>query len=407
MTSRSAEATIKGYYYQFDTTILRLLELKNPSDVIAIEGIEDIDIHTATESTAVQCKYLSKQNFTNSSVREPITLMLDHFVLNQSSPINYVLYAHFEKEHGGAVKIISLKDLKEILTYSEKKVQKSHHIDNGISDTVLKSFLKKFKMVFGVKFEDQQSSVILKLKTYFSCSDFEADAFYYNNGLRNVIDISILKDANKRKLSKAQFLTAIDTAKQLYNEWYIRLKSKAEFLKQISHSIKATKANVASKSRHIIISEEILNANNSELNFIGMVENLVHTYYRMGHALRDAKPPTLILDVDQQHLTEIKKQLIGSNLVFNDGYEHLFFSADFFDRPPIINVTTSKAKLSKSSYQFRLISLATLLEHFSRITEPKVVMNFSKKESPYEKSTTYSLFDIKHCETLKDISTLI
>ncbi len=85
MTTRAANATIKGYYYQFDTSILKVLELSANSDSITVEGIEDIDINTATENTAIQCKYLSKPQFTNSSVRKPIMLMLEHFV-NPSTP---------------------------------------------------------------------------------------------------------------------------------------------------------------------------------------------------------------------------------------------------------------------------------------------------------------------------------
>ena len=44
MTTRAADATIKGYYYQFDTSILKLLDLSTNSDTVTIEGIEDIDI---------------------------------------------------------------------------------------------------------------------------------------------------------------------------------------------------------------------------------------------------------------------------------------------------------------------------------------------------------------------------
>ena len=59
------------------------------SDTVTIEGIEDIDINTATDATAIQCKYLSKPKFINSAVREPIILMLQHFV-NSTTPNNYI-----------------------------------------------------------------------------------------------------------------------------------------------------------------------------------------------------------------------------------------------------------------------------------------------------------------------------
>lgn len=41
---RSAVSTIKGYFYQFDYTILQLLRLENMSDKVMVEGIEDIDV---------------------------------------------------------------------------------------------------------------------------------------------------------------------------------------------------------------------------------------------------------------------------------------------------------------------------------------------------------------------------
>ena len=43
---RSAIATIKGYYYQFDYFILQLLKCNNETDSICIEGIEDVDLKT-------------------------------------------------------------------------------------------------------------------------------------------------------------------------------------------------------------------------------------------------------------------------------------------------------------------------------------------------------------------------
>src|SRR5690606_20462294 len=141
MATRSAEATIKGYYYQFDTSILKLLELSDDTDSIVIEGIEDIDISTATEQTAIQCKYLSKPRFINSAVREPIILMLDHFCRTPKPGINYVLYAHFEEEVGGTEQLIDLKRLKEILCYTENKKTINYHTDNGITDTQLNEFL--------------------------------------------------------------------------------------------------------------------------------------------------------------------------------------------------------------------------------------------------------------------------
>jgi hypothetical protein len=75
---RSATDTIKGYFYQFDYSILNLLQLENDTDLVQIECIEDIDIHTATDITAVQCKYYAKTEYNHSVIKEPIMFMLSH-----------------------------------------------------------------------------------------------------------------------------------------------------------------------------------------------------------------------------------------------------------------------------------------------------------------------------------------
>ena len=54
MIDRSAVDTIRGYFYQFDLSILSVLKLTSPDDSIEIECTEDIDIRTATEITATQ-----------------------------------------------------------------------------------------------------------------------------------------------------------------------------------------------------------------------------------------------------------------------------------------------------------------------------------------------------------------
>ena len=40
MTNRSATDTIKGYFYQFDYSIKKILESPNPNDSVTIEGLK-------------------------------------------------------------------------------------------------------------------------------------------------------------------------------------------------------------------------------------------------------------------------------------------------------------------------------------------------------------------------------
>ena len=98
MTDRAAVDTIRGYLYQFDHSILQLLNLANNSDTITVEGIEDIDISSATEETAIQCKYYSKSEYNHSVIAEPIRLMLTHFSEYKKGnvqKIKYILRGHY------------------------------------------------------------------------------------------------------------------------------------------------------------------------------------------------------------------------------------------------------------------------------------------------------------------------
>lgn len=408
MISRAASATIKGYYYQFDTTILRLLELNNDNDSVVVEGIEDIDIKTATEFSTVQCKYLSKPKFINSAVRESIILMLDHFIENGSTTkLNYYLYAHFENETPGTKFKIDLERLKDILTYKKNDVSKSYHYDKGISDQQLSSFLSQFNLIFGYEFENQQNIVVNKLQNLFTCTEFEADTYLYNNSLRVVIDKAIIPDVSQRTITKKEFLIRIDCKRKLFNEWYIVLKSKEKYLGFIKRNMQISKALESSREKFILIGQELLLANNSEMPFSSFIENLVHKYYNINNVLRNAKPLTIVLDDKIEKIIEYKKVLINNGIAFNDGYEHIEFSSSMFNEDPIINTTKSRNRISKSSYIVRIISKTTLENNIHTIKTPKVVINFSNNECLYETSTQYQLFDIKYCQNLKDIIIII
>lgn len=408
MASRAATATIKGYYYQFDTTILSLLKLTNTTDFVEVEGIEDIDITTASDTTAVQCKYLTTKTYTNSTIREPLILMLDHFVsLATPNNLQYKLYAHFENETPGSEPTIDLARVKDILTYKENKIQKAYHLDNGISDSKLSSFLMQFTFEFGKEFDKQQLEVISKLKKEFGCSDFEADTLLYNNALRLIVDRAKDPDIKKRKITKADFIKGIDVKTRLFSEWYIQLRTKKEYLGTVKTSLTTTKALLPSKTKCIIIGDDLLASDNSECPLETLIENLITKYYKMGTALHNAKPILMVLDCDNTILTKLKKHLIANEIYINDGYEHIEFNATALNRKPVVNTNPGHTKLLKSSFLIKIISYPILKSNKADIETPQVILHFSKAVCPYLKSSSYQLYDVKYCENLKDISTLI
>jgi len=199
-TSRSAEQTLRGYFYQFDKSILAVLDLANGEESITVEGIEDIDLHKASETTAIQCKYHESQEYFPSRIRLPLCLMLDDFVSRQKL-IQYRLYVHF-CDNNKLPSVLTVHELKEILSFTQKKETVKYHEKIGLNDNQLELFLGNFKIIPGPSYEEQKKEVVQRLKREFDCSkDEEVDCYYYNNALRCITSRAVLLDKCSRKIS--------------------------------------------------------------------------------------------------------------------------------------------------------------------------------------------------------------
>lgn len=409
MLNRSADATIRGFYYQFDTTIIKLLELENDEDSIKVEGIEDIDIYTINGIETVQCKYLSAKKCTHSILRNPIILMIDHFLLNKTYPIKYTVYAHFEDEIPDARKLIELNELKDILSYSEKvegkSIKKQYFVEKNIADTDLESFLSVFGIFYGQEFKAQQLEIINKLKTIFNCNDFEAENHFYNNALKRILDLAIKKNDNERIINKKEFIDSINCGKKLFNAWYTLYRKHDDYLSKVKKNLKDVKALLPSKCKTIIIGENILKNITHELPLISFIKNLIDKYYKVGKVTYQIQPFNLVLELESENYLELKKEMIRKGIKFNDGYEHLDFSKEFFLEKPIINKKPNN-KISKSSCDLKIISTMTLENNMDILDKYDVIILFSEKEYDYN-NCDLQFIDIKYCNNLKDISKLI
>ena len=404
MSLRAANATIKGYYYQFNLSILKILNLQNDEDFIIVEGIEDIDVNVASEKEAIQCKYLSAKKVTNSIIREPIILMIDHFLLS-SERINYTLYAYFEEENND-IYSIDLKLLKEILVFKEYGKNIIYYELKSITDEMLSEFLSQFKFILGKEFNIQHNEIIKKLENKFQCTTFEADFHFYNNALRIILDKAISKPESDRKISKKDFFSKIDSRTILFNIWYQKLRTTKEYISQIRQQLASINALTPLKSKFIILDENILSHKEASYTSLAFIEDLINKYYKLGKALTDAKPLTLVLDCSLEKIKEIKILLIKNNIPFNDGYESIKFSPAFFNNKPLINVTESRSKISKSSYLIKIISKQTFIENFYELDLPKIIINFSKSEMTLN-SDQYQLINVLYLESLQQAYELL
>lgn len=234
---RTAIDTITGYYYQFDYYILKLLEQDSPENTVCIEGIEDVDIHTHEETTAVQCKYYSKTEYNHSVIAKPVRLMLTHYKDNQAGRKDtyYRIYGNFLSGQNKLPHTITVNFLKEeFLTYTRNKVRHKFYQENGLSDAELQDFISHLVInINAVEFHEQENRIIKKLHEIFRCNDFDAEYYYYNNALRLIKHLATSQEIKDRTISRATFEASINQKQYLFDSWYLEYKGIKEYCKAV------------------------------------------------------------------------------------------------------------------------------------------------------------------------------
>ena len=331
MTDRSAVDTIRGYFYQFDYSILSVLQLSSPDDSIDVEGIEDVDIRTATEVTAVQCKYYSGTEYNHSVIKSAVMYMLRHFkaIKDAGQPVvRYSLRGHYSSGQHKLVLPIGVAFLKQhFLTYSENKVVHRCHDELGLSDADLAELLSLLNIdVNAASFEDQFAQVIRELQAAYGCTPFEGEYFYYNNALALTRELSIQSLPASRTITKKEFIERSDTSGVLFNEWFVRRKGeKAHFaaLRKEYFSV----LNQSPFERFFLIEVDPATFVRSDLKDVLHIlsKKWSKTTKRDGNS--SFCPYVYVHRLPNEELVALKKELTTEEFGFIDGYD--FQGADF------------------------------------------------------------------------------
>ena len=115
------------------------------------------------------------------------------------------------------------------------------------------------------------------------------------------------------------------------------------------------------------------------------LKNIISETYELDKAFSTKnRVSTVILDTDQSGIEVFKRKLDENGIPFNDGNEHRTFSANRFNEDPIVN-TTKVDRISKASYQIKLISFDTFKNNWDvpkpdQIKPIDVVLFFSNKD---------------------------
>lgn len=367
MSNRSATDTIKGYFYQFDYSIEKLLSLLDDNDEITVEGVEDVDVETSTESTAIQCKYYAKTVYNHSVIAKPIRLMLSHYKSLKSDrkkQIKYHLYGYYKSGHEKLSLPIDILFLKQkFLTYTEKKVEKKHHQELGLTDQDLGEFLNLLSINIKAKeYSEQFESIVKLLKNFFSCDRFEAEFFFYNNALNEIRKIAIKNNESERRIKKKDFIRRINHKKILFNKWFLELKGRTDYFRTLKDQYFRS-LNKAPFERFFLI-DLPTDYSLSEL------KEVIFIISKRYSNLKEREPKTycpyiLFKNLPETELIEIKQQLFTEEFNFIDGYP--FHGAEFSSKA--ISIEANYHNDVRMKILSQIVQVTDTLEYVSKTKE--------------------------------------
>ncbi len=328
MTNRSANATIKGYFYQFDHTIVKLLEATSPQTSVVVEGIEDIDLNDGNESIFVQCKYYEGSEYNHSLIKDAVIQMLRHFRAAgcpNDSIFKYRLYGHYKD---GQTKLPADFDIaflkKNYLTYEHKKITNKVHEELGVSDAQLACFRSLLEIdLKAPSYEDQQKKIIKLLVAQIpGCKVDDAEVFYYPNAINVIQALAIRADANDREITKEKFVSEVNRKEIVFNLW---LRQKfgddyyAKSIKRRYFKFSSTKVPKASRIFVIDMTDEF------ELSkAVTLLAKIGNSFSHVEHKRTPQQdrfcPYILLRGIEQQDLVSLKGSLFMQGIKFVDGY---------------------------------------------------------------------------------------
>lgn len=367
---RSADASIAGYLYQFDKSILEILNASDDATVL-LEGHEDVDLRGPDAIVAIQCKYHEKGAFSLKKIRAPVLAMLESFAAGHE--IQYRLYGHYGQQVDEIPDRLTLSALKDSLTKKGRDGTIRYY--DKFNEQTLVRFTDHLEIIVGPSLSAQRESVLAGLRAALGGSDADAAELHYPNAISMVLDISAVADEAARIVRRAAFLESLDKRQVLFTRWHREFLGATQYLKTIEKRIKSLGLVNPTRRRMVILGAEELASATSSTRPVDLVKQIAEVKFGIGF-LSNARPWTVVVEADRQALADIKAGLVCAALPFEDGFEDVGFSPDLFDRPVVINTGAQDKKISAISYGLRLVGLQTLYEHASSLAAPDVLLSF-------------------------------
>lgn len=344
--SRAADYTIKGFLYQFNKTLLEILNSQDDS-IITVEGIvEDVEIVTPAMMTAIQCKYHeASESFTPSGIFKPLLQMMHHFHTNPDANIHYILFAHYPSVNGMAQPSVGRTGLQAALDSKNKDFQEYVATLRGNVD--LDTFLSRFAMEFGPTFDDLVTQAIAALESN-GIPRGDIDTLAYPNAINMIAGISVKHDPMERKTTKWQFLEDLKgIRKTAISRWTMALRTRKQLLDARRKQLK-THLDKNSRLRYFVIYSKSLDDYETEI--VLFVNDYLDKYhFKPAHI----STPVLCLCASEDDFRNIQLRLYKKGIISTDGYIGKYFDESRFFREPLIQKVSRGA--IKREFSLRLL----------------------------------------------------
>ena len=324
MPNRDAVSTIRGYYYQFDYTILKALELAKDSDTVCIEGIEDVDLNNGDNIALHQCKCYEGTTYNHSVIAPAVRWMIKHYAEQKSSNYKYFIYGVFREGQNKLSNISADFVKKHFLTYTKNGIKHILYEELSLSDSDISDFISKLIISINAEsYESQEKTVRNKLCEVLGCNKQNVE-LYYCNALLVIKQLSTSKKLNERTITRKEFLQKINDVDNQFERWLLVKQGKEKYAKAIRRKYFA-KSNVSPYARFFLLQCD-KSASLAEIKTL--VLEISRKYSKLSKYSKPKFCPYFFFyGLSDENILKLKKSLEKDDVVFNDGYNYK--GADF------------------------------------------------------------------------------
>jgi hypothetical protein len=335
-TRREATASIRGYFYQLDATLLEVLS-DNEGRVFKIEGIEDIDSYSEATIEYSQVKYYEGQSLTPSVLREPLFKLFHHYsglVPSERASRKYKLYGHF-KDVKVDITPLSVETFKQTMAYEERpkedgktvRIKKSMLDGLAADDELINGFCDVFKFQESEQFDEQKIKVVTHVRKLASVGMLEAEGLHYPRILKVVSDLAVEKNHEKRVLTKTTLIESFKQSRVIFDRWLLREKGDDSYARDIRR-LHFTSLNTAGVVRVFAIAVEAA----EDPDALAEIMMIIAKKWSSSKAKRipDKErfaPYLLFRGADVATIEAAKRRAFAQGMIFVDGYP--FKGAEF------------------------------------------------------------------------------